>query len=129
MKTRRPLAAMAAIYWLATGAASAVDVAPAGCSIAGYELPANVCTSHNRTIASTCFNCHGPNGMSQAAIPSLAGQDKHYLVSAMKDFRDGKREATVMQKYAKGYTDAEYEELAALFAAMKLNLAAKGDHK
>lgn len=127
MNTKLPFTA--AICWLAVANASAAGSASVGCSIAGYDLPASVCGSHNRTIASTCFNCHGPNGMSQAAIPSLAGQDKHYLVSAMKDFRDGKREATVMQKYAKGYTDAEYEDLAALFAAMKLNLAAKGDHQ
>ena len=37
----------------------------------------------------------------------------------MKAFRDGKREATVMQKHAMGYTDAEYEAMGAWFAAIK----------
>lgn len=99
------------------------------CNIAGYEVPLTVCNSHNRTLASTCFNCHGPNGVSNAAIPGLAGQDKAYLVSAMKEFRDGKREATVMQKYAMGFTDEEYETLAALFSSMQIHLAQKKGDK
>jgi len=38
----------------------------------------------------------------------------------MKDFRDGKREGiTVMQKYALGYTDDEYEAMAEFFAKVK----------
>lgn len=100
-----------------------VHAAEQTCLIAGWENPKSVCDSHHRTLASTCFNCHGPNGVSNAAIPALAGQDKSYLVTAMKEFRDGKREATVMKKYAMGYTDDEYEALAALFASMKVNLA------
>lgn len=101
------------------------------CSIAGYEVPASVCSTHNRTLASTCFNCHGPNGVSNAAIPGLAGQDKAYFITAMKEFRDGKREATVMQKYAMGFTDEEYEVMATLFHSMQINLAGntKGEKK
>ena len=100
------------------------------CLIAGWENPASVCSAHNRTLAATCFNCHGPNGHSNSAIPGLAGQDKHYIVTAMKEFRDGKRESTVMQKYAMGYTDAEYEAIAALFTSSPVTLAQKqGDKK
>jgi cytochrome c553 len=91
------------------------------CLIAGWENPPSVCKSHTRTIASTCFICHGPNGKSNGAIPSLAGQDKDYLVSVMKEYRDGKRDdsVTVMKKYAVGYTEQEYEDMAAFFAAIK----------
>lgn len=89
------------------------------CFIAGWENPQSVCVAHTKTIAATCLICHGPQGKSLGAIPSLAGQDTAYLVAAMKDFKSGKRESTVMQKYAIGYTDSEYEELAAYFAAMK----------
>ncbi len=115
MKKRKSV--VAAALWLSVGAAGADD-AP-GCMIAGYDMPASVCASHTRTIASTCFNCHGPNGKSVAAIPPLAGQDKAYLLEAMKDFRDSKREATVMKKYALGYSDAEFEDLAAYFSSIK----------
>ncbi len=106
----------ASISLLAGVSAHAADPV---CLIAGWENPASVCVSHTRTIAATCFVCHGPNGKSQMAIPGLAGQDKAYLVQAMKDFKAGKRESTVMQKYALGYTDSEYEALAEYFAAIK----------
>lgn len=89
------------------------------CLIAGWENPASVCIAHTKTIAATCFICHGPNGKSMGAIPSLAGQDKAYLVTAMQEFKSGKRESSVMKKYALGYTDSEYEDVAAYFAAIK----------
>jgi cytochrome subunit of sulfide dehydrogenase len=113
-----------ATLWLLSGMAGAADpAAPEGaapvCLIAGWENPASVCIAHTKTIASTCYVCHGPNGKSEIAIPPLAGRDKADLVAAMKDFRDGKRDATVMKKYALGYTDSEYEELAEFFNAIK----------
>ncbi len=91
-----------------------------GCLIASVENP-RICASHNRTLAATCFNCHGPDGKSNGAIPSLAGQSKNDIVNAMKDFRSGKRDAyaTVMKKYALGYTDSEYEAMAEYFSNIK----------
>ena len=84
-------------------AASAADVGP-------Y---ANL----GRDIAANCANCHGTDGRSRAAVPSLAGQDAAVIVQRMKEFRDGRRAATVMQQLAKGYTDAQIEAAAAYFAA------------
>ncbi len=101
----------------ACAAARAADTPT--CLIAGWENPASVCVAHTKTIAATCYICHGPQGKSSGAIPGLAGQDKTYIANAMKDFRDGKREATVMKKYALGYTDDEYEALGEFFAAIK----------
>lgn len=75
--------------------------------------------SRTRFMAANCAYCHGPDGKSRGAIPSLAGLEKGYFVEQMKAFRDGKRDATVMQKHAMGYTDAEYEALGAWFAAIK----------
>ena len=89
------------------------------CLIAGWEQSAHTCVIHTKTIAATCFICHGPNGKSTGAVPSLAGQDKEYLAAAMRDFKSGKRDSTVMKKYALGYSDSEYDDLAAFFAAIK----------
>ena len=89
------------------------------CFIAGWENPPSVCAAHTRVVAATCNNCHGPNATSSTAIPSLAGQEKEYFVTAMKDFRDSKRENTVMHRYALGYTDEEYEALGEFFAKIK----------
>lgn len=72
-----------------------------------------------RFMAANCAYCHGPDGKSRGAIPSLAGMDKGYFVDQMKAFRDGSRPNTVMSKHAQGYTDAEYEALGAWFAAIK----------
>lgn len=107
----------------ATAAAAGKPAKPGDpvCLIAGWENPPSVCASHNRTLAATCFNCHGPNGKSNGAIPSLAGMDKATLVNAMKEFKSGKRDdyATVMKKYAMGYSDSEYEAMAEFFYNVK----------
>lgn len=122
MKARYALAVMAGFACL-TGPALAADAAKTPtepvCLIAGWENPPSVCAAHTKTVAATCYICHGPNGKSNGAIPGLAGQDKTYLATAMKEFRDGKREATVMKKYALGYTDSEYEALGEFFSAIK----------
>jgi len=73
--------------------------------------------SLGRDIAANCASCHGTDGRSRDAIPGLAGQDAVLIVQRMKDFRDGRRAATVMQQIAKGYTDAQIEAAAAYFSA------------
>jgi cytochrome subunit of sulfide dehydrogenase len=70
-----------------------------------------------RDIAANCANCHGTDGRSRGAVPSLAGRDAAVIVQRMKEFRDSRRAATVMQQLAKGYTDAQIEAAAAYFAA------------
>ncbi len=75
--------------------------------------------SRTRFMAANCSYCHGPDGKSRGAIPSLAGLEPGYFVEQMKAFRDGSRPATVMKKHANGYTDAEFEAMAKYFAAIK----------
>ncbi len=72
-----------------------------------------------RNMASSCAACHGTNGKSVGGAPVLAGLDKTYFIAQMKDFKSGARPATVMNKHAKGYSDAEIEQLASFFAAQK----------
>ena len=73
-----------------------------------------------RTLASTCFTCHGTNGNSVGGIPaSLAGRDSAELFQAMKDFQSGKRPATVMHQQARGYTDQQLKLIASYFASVK----------
>ncbi|MGA1599781.1 MAG: c-type cytochrome [bacterium] len=63
-------------------------------------------------LALSCASCHGTNGNSPGSIPAIAGKSANYIESAMKQFRDGARYATVMNRIAKGYTDEEIKLLA-----------------
>ena len=56
-----------------------------------------------------CAICHGTNGGASAGCRVLAGQPKDDLVRQLRDFRDGKRPATIMHQIAKGYTDEQIE--------------------
>lgn len=70
-----------------------------------------------RSLAATCANCHGTDGHSATReVASLAGLQKDYIVAQMKAFRDGTRPATIMQQLAKGYSDAQVEQLADYFS-------------
>ncbi|SIN73918.1 Cytochrome c553 [Sulfurivirga caldicuralii] len=87
-------------------------------------LPASAMADINmfaRTTGDTCFACHGPNGkgVPGGSIPPIAGKDAGYLAQTMKDFRSGKRPSTIMQRHAKGYTDAEIETIAQYLSQIK----------
>ena len=73
-----------------------------------------------RSMAATCFTCHGNEGRSVGGVPpSLAGRPKAELLQAMKDFKEGKRAATIMHQHAKGYSDQELDLIAGYFAGVK----------
>jgi sulfide dehydrogenase cytochrome subunit len=75
-----------------------------------------------RDLAAACAICHGTDGWSAGGrLPNLAGQPEEYLVRQMRDFRDGKRPATVMTQIGKGYTEEQYRLMAAFFAAQRIS--------
>jgi sulfide dehydrogenase cytochrome subunit len=98
--------AAGAVAWMAASAATG--------ALALAQDAANT-----RALAATCANCHGTDGRSVGAVPGLAGLDKTYLAQQMRDFKAGKRPATVMQQLAKGYTDEQIDQLAGYFSALK----------
>jgi cytochrome subunit of sulfide dehydrogenase len=74
----------------------------------------------SRNLAASCFTCHGTDGNSVGGVPpSLAGRDRGELVQMLKDFKAGKRPATIMHQQAKGYTDEQLELIAGYFARQK----------
>jgi len=77
--------------------------------------------SAGRNLAAGCAICHGTNGTPAAGSPlsPLAGLPRDHIATQMKAFRDGKRPATVMHQLAKGYTDAQIDQMAAWFASQK----------
>ncbi len=69
------------------------------------------------TLVENCYICHATEGISQgAAIPTIAGLDKDYLVRTMQSYKDESRPATIMGRLAKGYSAAEIEEIATILA-------------
>jgi sulfide dehydrogenase cytochrome subunit len=89
-----------------------------------FSLPAaaeqTAAPTAGRDLAAACAICHGTNGWSAGGLPNLAGQPKEYLVRQMRDFRDGKRPATIMNQIAKGYTEDQYQLMAIFFASQKV---------
>jgi cytochrome c553 len=97
-------------------------ILPAALAIIGAASPASAQTPDpnlGRNLAAGCANCHGTNGNSVGGVASLAGESRDGMVQKMKDFRSGKRPATLMHQIAKGYTDAQVEAIAAYFSAQK----------
>ena len=78
-------------------------------------------TINLKSLAATCANCHGTNGKAfeGSAVVTLAGLPKDYIVTQMKAFASGQRPATIMHQLAKGYNDAQIEQIASYFAAQK----------
>ena len=77
-------------------------------------------------LADACAPCHGTDGMSPGAIPALSGKSADYIVQRMLEFKAGDREGTVMNRIAKGYTDAEIAAVAQHFAVLGQVAAAGG---
>ncbi len=74
-----------------------------------------------QALAATCATCHGTQGraVEGAVVPGLAGLPAPYLADQLRTFKSGARPATVMHQLAKGYSDAQIDQLAAFFAAQK----------
>jgi len=68
-------------------------------------------------LAATCANCHGTQGrVVGSALPSLAGMPKEAMLEQLRAFKSGSRPATIMHQLAKGYTDAQLEQIAGYFS-------------
>jgi len=80
--------------------------------------PPNLTPDGVRDLAAGCAMCHGTEGrpVPGSGFAGLAGRPAASIVAAMKAYREGDRQATVMQQIAKGYTDAEIAALAEYFA-------------
>ncbi|MDB5810654.1 MAG: cytochrome [Betaproteobacteria bacterium] len=69
-----------------------------------------------RGMAATCANCHSAESGDSRSIPAINSRDRGALLQQLKDFKSGARPATVMHQLARGFTDAQLEQLATWFA-------------
>ena len=69
-------------------------------------------------LAHACVTCHGPEGRSQGAIPSLTTLSSADITTALQAFRAETRPSTVMHRIAKGLDDADITAVATYFATL-----------
>ena len=101
--------------------------ATVGLALAGSWLfaatPASTQSSRVATgqiLASTCAGCHGQDGNSYGpATPSIAGISVPYFIGTMEQYREGRRNSTIMNRVALGYTSEEVQAMAYFFAAQQ----------
>ena len=72
-------------------------------------------------LSMSCAACHGTDGKSPGAMPSLYGKSSKYIETSMLNFLHGKREGTVMNRIAKGYTEEEIKLIADHFEKIANN--------
>lgn len=70
-----------------------------------------------KKLAQKCNRCHNPAAdVSGLAIPKINGQDKDYLVMALRAYRDDRREVSMMHRMSLPYSDAIIESISAYYA-------------
>lgn len=74
-----------------------------------------------KALAIDCKSCHGGRGLGKhdSVIPSLAGQQKKYLVKQLMDFKANKRQDAVMSPIAQNLTISDIEKLAVYYSAQR----------
>jgi cytochrome c553 len=108
-------------FFRRAGAAGVAVTAAAAFACLAITRPAFAGVEEGRVKAQTCVACHGANGNStNPAIPSLSGQPKQFIVSALYQFREGKRKNEQMSPFAANLSNADLNDLAAFFSAQKI---------
>lgn len=68
-------------------------------------------------LADKCDRCHGPEVETTLTVPKISGQDKTYLVKALRAYRDAKRGSSMMHNMSVPYSEALIESVASLYAS------------
>ena len=68
-------------------------------------------------LAAKCDRCHDQEATATMAAPKMKGQDKDYLVMALRAYRDDKRESSTMHRMSFTYGNAIIESLASWYAS------------
>lgn len=70
------------------------------------------------SLAAKCDRCHGPDVENLTmAVPKISGQDRAYLVRALRAYRDGKRESSLMHSMSLPYSEVIIESVATFYAS------------
>jgi len=73
--------------------------------------------SSTQELADKCDRCHDAENNPAMAAPKLRGQDKDYLIMALRAYRDDKRESSTMHNMSYAYSNVIIESLASWYAS------------
>jgi cytochrome c553 len=70
-------------------------------------------------LTDKCERCHGAGAVDNPAmvVPKINGQDRDYLVMALRAYREDRRDNSAMHRMSLPYSDAIIDSLAAVYAA------------
>jgi len=87
---------------------------------AAFGIPAAAQDAERmEVLAAPCASCHGTDGSSPGAIPSLDTLDSESFAALFRGYRSGEVEGTVMNRIARGYSDAEVDALIQYFQTLQ----------
>ncbi|HCP33522.1 MAG TPA: cytochrome c [SAR324 cluster bacterium] len=69
-------------------------------------------------LSMSCAACHGTDGKSPGAMPSLYGKSSKYIEKSLLRFQKGEKKGTVMNRIAKGYSEEEIKVIASFFGKL-----------
>jgi cytochrome c553 len=71
-----------------------------------------------KDLVEKCERCHGTaEEIPGMVVPKIKGQDRDYLVMALRAYRDDRRESSMMHKMSLPYSDAIIESLSSAYAS------------
>jgi cytochrome c553 len=78
--------------------------------------PNQISIGRGATLAQRCAICHGPQGVSDANSPNLAGQFAAVTYKELNDFKTGARVNVVMSPFAANLSNQDMLDIAAYYA-------------
>ena len=96
--------------------AMAVAVMSAAIPLSISAQPNSAEQIYNLSLAATCANCHGTNGISVAGnnMPQISDLTHEEIKTRMLEYKAGTRQGTIMPQLAKGFTDEQINAIAML---------------
>ena len=74
-----------------------------------------------KLLSDTCTGCHGIPNYNNAyptyRVPRIGGQNKEYIIAALKQYQSGERVHSTMNSQAHALDDQEIEDIAVYLAA------------
>lgn len=71
---------------------------------------------YHLSLAATCANCHGTNGVSVAGdrMPKINELTHDQIAQMLRQYKSGEKTGTIMPQIAKGYTDEQIDIIASV---------------